>query len=272
MHPDFQANKQIVLNYLAARDSADATSVASVPILFFVRFFKHHGLLQLRDRPQWRTLVGGSHSYLEPLSRPFRDHIRLDCGVQRIVRSDEGVRVCSERFGEEQFDHVVIAAHSDQALGMLADPSVEERDILGAIPYQNNSVVLHTDTRVLPSLKSTWSSWNYRLPAEAQTWPVLSYDMNILQCIDSSHTFCVTLNHDASIDPARILGRYNYAHPQFSPQGIAAQNRWTEINGVRNTWFCGAYWGNGFHEDGVVSALRVSNAINNPAVSGTTAG
>lgn len=241
----------------AAIWSSSQQTVLDFPVLFFVRFFKNHGLLQIRNRPQWRTLIGGSNSYLEPITQPFKEQIRLSCPVRKIKRGETGVTVASDRFGEEEFDHVVIAAHADQALSILADPSKAEQEILAAIPYRKNSVVLHTDTAVLPERHSTWSSWNYRITAAAQELPVLSYNMNILQRIESEHTFCVTLNHDEAIDPSKILGRYEYAHPEFSADAVAAQQRWLDINGVRNTWYCGAYWRNGFHEDGVTSALRV---------------
>ena len=161
---------------------------------------------------------------------------------------------------EKRFDQVVIATHSDQALAMLGDASEAEKDILGALPYQANDVVLHTDTRLLPRNRKTWSSWNYRLGVD-DSRAVLTYNMNILQGINAPETFCVTLNDTDSINPHRILGRFTYDHPVFSLRGMAAQARWDEINGVNHTWYCGAYWHNGFHEDGVVSALRVARAM-----------
>ena len=159
------------------------------------------------------------------------------------------------------FDQVVLATHSDQALAMLEEPSPIERDILGALPYQANDVVLHTDTRLLPRNRKTWSSWNYSLEP-GRDRAVVTYNMNILQGITAPETFCVTLNNSEAINPVKVLGRFSYDHPVFSIAGIAAQQRWEEINGQRNTWYCGAYWHNGFHEDGVVSALRVANALN----------
>ncbi len=248
----------------AAIWSSSQQTVLDFPVLFFVRFFKNHGLLQIRNRPQWRTLIGGSNSYLEPITRPFKEQIRLSCPVRSITRRENGVTLVSDRFGEEEFDHVVIAAHADQALSILADASSSEQDILAAIPYRKNSVVLHTDASVLPERRSTWSSWNYRITKSAQELPVLSYNMNILQRIESRHTFCVTLNHDQAIDPSKILGSYEYAHPEFSSDAVVAQERWSDINGA-NTWFCGAYWRNGFHEDGVSSALRVVEQLSKGA-------
>jgi len=159
---------------------------------------------------------------------------------------------------------VVLATHSDQALALLDEPSREEREILGALPYQSNDVVLHTDTRLLPRNRKTWSSWNYSLGVERNR-AVVTYNMNILQGIDAPETFCVTLNNSEAINPVKVLGRFSYDHPVFSVGGIAAQQRWQEINGQRNTWYCGAYWHSGFHEDGVVSALRVAESLNQSA-------
>jgi predicted NAD/FAD-binding protein len=159
-----------------------------------------------------------------------------------------------------KFDRVVVATHSDQALKLLAEPSAEESEILGAIPYQSNDVVLHTDTRLLPKNRKTWSSWNYLLGNDSDRAAV-TYNMNILQGITAPETFCVTLNNTNAINPHKILGQFQYDHPVFSLEGLAAQQRWGEINGANNTWFCGAYWHSGFHEDGVVSALRVTDAI-----------
>ncbi|KPX79725.1 Uncharacterized protein ALO59_01822 [Pseudomonas amygdali pv. mellea] len=155
----------------------------------------------------------------------------------------------------------MFACHSDQALALLAEPSSAEQSVLGALRYAENDVVLHTDTRLLPERKLAWASWNYRLGGSEQQSAAVTYDMNILQGIDSDTTFCVSLNQTAAIDPTKILGRYRYAHPQYSLGAIAAQARWEEINGVDHTWYCGAYWANGFHEDGVVSGLRVAQAF-----------
>jgi predicted NAD/FAD-binding protein len=181
--------------------------------------------------------------------------------VQRVRRLANQVTLVMADGRELDFDQVVLATHSDQALAMLEEPSPAERDVLGALPYQSNEVILHTDTRLLPRNRKTWSSWNYSLGSEQQR-AVVTYNMNILQGITAPETFCVTLNNTAAINPVKILGRFNYDHPVFSVGGIAAQQRWQEINGLRNTWFCGAYWHSGFHEDGVVSALRVVEALN----------
>ena len=202
-------------------------------------------------------IKGGSSAYIEKLVRSYKSSIRLNTPVLEVDRNITGSYVTLKtREGLETFDHVVFACHSNQALACLKDASNSEWEILSAIPYSNNEVVLHTDTGVLPKNKRAWSSWNVNLAAQNDI-PQLSYNMNILQGIKTQETFCVTLNQTGAIDPGKILGVYHYEHPIFTAQGTAAQARWAEINGTRNTWFCGAYWRNGFHEDGVWSARRV---------------
>jgi len=245
----------------AAIWSSGMPAMERFPLEFFVRFFRNHGLLDLSNRPQWRSIRGGSREYLAPLTRRFRDRIRAGDPVASVIRSDTHATVTTRAGEQARFDMVVLACHSDQALGLLQDPTRAEREVLGAIDYQPNDVVLHTDERMLPRSRRAWSSWNYRVRADAPECPVLTYNMNILQNLESRSTFCVTLNDTDAIDPARILGRFSYSHPVFSRDGVAAQQRWPEVNGVRRTWFCGAYWGNGFHEDGVISALRVARAL-----------
>jgi predicted NAD/FAD-binding protein len=227
------------------------------PLQFFVRFFKNHGLLSVSERPQWCVVEGGSSSYVAPLTASFRQHIRLNCPVLRVERDAKGVTLHSA-LGAERFDKVVFACHSDQALALLAQPSRSEQDILGALPYADNEVVLHTDTRLLPRRRLAWASWNYRLGGPSDRPAAVTYDMNILQGIQSDTTFCISLNQTAAIEPSKILARYTYAHPQYSLAGMAAQTRWEELLGANHSYFCGAYWANGFHEDGVVSALRVA--------------
>jgi predicted NAD/FAD-binding protein len=255
---------RFILHYIvpmgAAIWSMSLVDMLKFPLQFFVRFFKNHGLLSVNNRPQWCVIEGGSSSYIEPLTRSFRERIRLDCPVHLVERDAEGVVVHSAA-GTEAFDKVVFACHSDQALALLGDPSQAEQEILGALPYADNDVVLHTDTRLLPERKLAWASWNYRLTANRQTQAAVTYDMNILQGIDSATTFCVSLNQTQMINPLKILARYTYAHPQYSLAAVAAQARRDEISGVRNTYYCGAYWANGFHEDGVVSALHVAQAF-----------
>ena len=250
--------------YLAAMGSAiwsaDCATILEFPLSFFLRFFRNHGLLSVSDRPQWRVVEGGSREYLRPLCQRFEERIYTGCPVARINRQPGQVILETSDGRQLPFDQVVIATHSDQALALLAEPSQAEREILGALPYQSNDVVLHTDTRLLPRNRKTWSSWNYSL-GDHQDRAVVTYNMNILQGIDAPETFCVTLNNTAAINPNKILGRFSYDHPVFSLGGIAAQQRWQDINGPLNTWYCGAYWHNGFHEDGVVSALRVANSL-----------
>lgn len=241
--------------------SADCDTILEFPLSFFLRFFRNHGLLSVSERPQWRVIEGGSREYLRPLCQRFEQRIHTNSPVRKITRHGQGVSILLEDGRDQAFDQVVIATHSDQALKLLDQPSEAEQQILGALPYQDNDVVLHTDTRLLPKNRKTWSSWNYSLNS-GQDRAVVTYNMNILQGLDAPETFCVTLNNTGAINPHKILGRFNYSHPVFSLPGIAAQNRWDEINGQKNTWYCGAYWHNGFHEDGVVSARRVVEGIN----------
>jgi predicted NAD/FAD-binding protein len=240
--------------------SADWQTVGAFPVEFFLRFFRNHGLLSISKRPQWRVIEGGSREYLRPLCQRFEDRIHTGRPVVAVERDEDGASLRLQDGETLRFDQVVIATHSDQALALLGDASTAEREVLGALPYQANDVVLHTDTRLLPTRRRTWSSWNYRLGVDSER-AIVTYNMNILQGLSAPETFCVTLNHSSAINPNKILGRFRYEHPVFSLAGIAAQKRWAEINGPRGTWFCGAYWGNGFHEDGVASAQRVANAI-----------
>ena len=244
----------------AAIWSMSLVEMQAFPLQFFVRFFKNHGLLSVSNRPQWRVIEGGSSSYLKPLSAGFADRIRRNCPVIQVERNAESVLVHSVG-GTESFDKVIFACHSDQALKLLSKPSVAEQQILGAMPYADNEVVLHTDTRLLPDRKLAWASWNYRLGGAGQKRAAVTYDMNILQGIQSETTFCVSLNQTAAIDPLKVLASYTYAHPQYSLDAVAAQARWQELLGAQHSYFCGAYWANGFHEDGVVSALRVAQAF-----------
>lgn len=244
----------------AAIWSMPLAAMLEFPLQFFVRFFKNHGLLSVNQRPQWRVVEGGSRSYLGPLCAPFERQIRLNCPVRRVDRDADGVTVYSVA-GGERFDKVVFACHSDQALALLSTPSPAEREILGALRYADNQVVLHTDTRLLPKRRLAWASWNYRLGSDPQRPASVTYNMNILQGIQAPQTFCVSLNQCEAIDPGKVLGRFSYAHPQYSLAGIAAQARWAELLGAHHSYYCGAYWANGFHEDAVVSALRVAKAF-----------
>ncbi len=256
--------ERFIQHYIVPMGSAiwsmSRVQMLGFPLQFFVRFFKNHGLLSVNNRPQWCVIEGGSSRYIEPLTASFREHIRLDCPVQRVERDEAGVLIHSAA-GSERFDKVVFACHSDQALQLLASPSRAEREILQALPYADNDVVLHTDTRLLPRRRLAWASWNYRLDASGDKAAAVTYDMNILQGLKSDTTFCVSLNQTAVIDPTQILARFTYAHPQYSLEAVAAQARWSELQGAQHSFYCGAYWANGFHEDGVVSALRVAQAF-----------
>ncbi|QZI71732.1 FAD-dependent oxidoreductase [Pseudomonas protegens] len=256
--------ERFIQHYIVPMGSAiwsmSRVQMLGFPLQFFVRFFKNHGLLSVNNRPQWCVIEGGSSRYIEPLTAPFRQHIRLDCPVQRVERDELGVIIHSAA-SSERFDKVVFACHSDQALQLLASPSQAEREILQALPYADNDVVLHTDTRLLPRRRLAWASWNYRLDTSGEKAAAVTYDMNILQGLKSDTTFCVSLNQTAAIDPTQILARFTYAHPQYSLDAVAAQGRWNELQGAQHSFYCGAYWANGFHEDGVVSALRVAQAF-----------
>lgn len=254
-------SRSYLLAMTSAIWSADFEDAQDFPVEFFIRFFRNHGLLSLKNRPQWRVVEGGSREYLAPLTAPFADTIRTRMPVARILRPPgKRVQVHFTNGLEKEFDEVVIATHSDDALAMLGDPTQAEKSLLGALSYRDNEVILHTDTRLLPRCRRAWSSWNYRLKPDNGRATV-TYNMNILQGLDAPETFCVTLNDTASINPHRILGRFNYAHPQFTLAGMAAQSRWGEINGQNGTWFCGAYWQNGFHEDGLTSGLKVAESL-----------
>lgn len=230
------------------------------PVRFLLPFLYKHGLINVNNRPRWRTLGGGSQAYLGPMTAAFADKIRLNSPVLSITRYEHGVEVSSAT-GVEMFDQVILACHSDQAVALLSDADSLETEILSSIRYQPNDVVLHTDATVMPRSRRAWASWNYHLGSDRTGLPRLTYDMNRLMGIAGPHHFFVSLNHTDHIDPTKIHGRYDYAHPIFTRAGAQAQTRWEQINGVRRSWFCGAWWGKGFHEDGVVSALRVVDAI-----------
>ncbi len=253
-------SREFVEHYLvpmgAAIWSAEPENIYRFPARFFIRFFRNHGLLNISDRPQWRVVAGGSRSYVEPLVRAFRGRIRLRCPVRVVTRYADHVDIRSEGGPPERFDCVFIAAHSDQALAMLRDASAQEREVLAAIPYQENDVVLHTDASLLPRRRRAWAAWNYHLFADPQARVAVTYNMNILQGLDAPAQFLVTLNCTERIDPTKVLARYRYDHPVFLPGSVGKQARMGEINGARRTFYCGAYWQNGFHEDGVCSAKQ----------------
>jgi uncharacterized protein len=237
--------------------SADPRDLDDFPARYLAEFFQRHRFLNLTRKIKWQVIQGGSHNYVEPLTRPYRDRVRLNSPVAWVKRHQDFVEVKPRRGEPEHFDRVVVATHSDQALGLLVDPSEGERQILGTFPYQENSTVLHTDATLLPRRRAAWASWNYYVPPRPQAIATLTYHLNRLQGLTAPLEFCVTLNRDRDIDPVRVLKRIIYHHPVYRRQAPLAQKRWPEINGINRTYFCGAYWGFGFHEDGVVSALNV---------------
>jgi predicted NAD/FAD-binding protein len=257
-------SKAFIYNYIvpmgAAIWSTKATSMLDISALFFIRFFDNHGLLQINNRPNWWVIKGGSKEYVKKLVSSFKENIRLSSPVYSINRTDEKIEIklSSDNAQIETFDAVVIATHSDQALKLLSDKTSLEEEILSALPYQKNEALLHTDHSVLPKNKLAWASWNYNLDQEPEAPIALTYNMNILQSFNATETFCVTLNSNGLINPTKVIKKLKYDHPLFTVKGIAAQKRKNEISGVNNTYFCGAYWRNGFHEDGVVSALDVA--------------
>jgi predicted NAD/FAD-binding protein len=252
---------RLIVPQASAVWSADPTQMWDFPASFLAEFFDNHGMFSLRGRPRWRTIPGGARTYVDVLTAPFADRIRTATPVRSVTRVGPGVEVRSERGEAERFDAVVLAVHSDQALAMLADATTSERDVLGAIPYQANEAVLHTDAGQLPRRARARASWNFHLDPAPTGLATVTYDMNRLQSLRSRTQLCVTLNRTDRIAPERVIRTIPYAHPVFTRAGVAAQERWSEISGVRGTHFCGAYWGYGFHEDGVASALRVCKSF-----------
>ncbi len=256
--------ERLIVPQASAVWSADPAQMWSFPARFLVEFFGNHGMLGFRDRPRWRTIAGGSRTYVEALTRPWRERLRLCTPVTEVARHPDHVTVSARGCEPERFDAVVFATHSDQALALLSDPSERERELLGAIPYQSNEAVLHTDRSLLPRRRRAWASWNYHLDTGVTGRCTVTYHMNRLQSLRADREFCVTLNRTAAIDSERIIRVMRYGHPVYTPAGVAAQSRHREISGRNRTHYCGAYWGWGFHEDGVQSALRVAREIGSP--------
>lgn len=254
---DFFA-EHYILPMGAAIWSSSLAQMETFEFRFFVQFFHHHGLLNIADRPQWYVIPKGSRSYLTPLCRPFKNNIILNADISGIKRLDSKVQIHFNNGNSEVFDEVVIACHSDEALALLNDASEDEKTILSAMPYSENSVILHTDKKLLPRRKAAWASWNYQLSQDRDKAASVTYNMNILQGINSPHTFCVTLNQKEAIDPSKILREFIYHHPIFSAESVKAQQQRQLICGVNHTHFAGAYWHNGFHEDGVQSGVEVA--------------
>lgn len=239
----------------AAIWSTDATQMLDFPARFFVRFFHHHGMLTVNDRPQWRTIQGGSARYVEALTEPFKYKIKLNTPIASVKRLADKVLVQPLSGPEQTFDYVFFACHSDQALALLADASPLEKEILGAIPYQENQIYLHYDANMMPKHRRAWAAWNYHLPRKPMQKVAVTYNMNMLQNIQSRYPLLVTLNHTDFINPAKVIKRIKYSHPVYTLAGVHAQHRHHKISGQNRTGYAGAYWRNGFHEDGVASAL-----------------
>jgi predicted NAD/FAD-binding protein len=249
--------ERLIVPQAAAVWSADPRQMGSFPASLLAEFFDNHGMFGFSGRPSWRTISGGSARYVERLVEPLRQRLRLSTPIARVERFDDRVEVTPAGANPERFDEVVVAAHSDQALALLADPTHAEAEVLGAIPYQANEVVLHTDTSLLPRRRRAWASWNFHLQEGPVDRATVTYHMNRLQSLGGERDYCVTLNRSEPIEPERIVSAGELSHPVFTHAGLAAQKRWAEISGVRRTHYCGAYWGYGFHEDGVASARRV---------------
>ena len=248
-------------NYLlpmaAAIWSCSMEQASEFPLQFFLKFFLNHGLLDIKNRPQWYAVKGGSKAYIDPMTSGFKDQIRLSTPVNSVVRDDSWIEV-NHATGKETFDQLVFACHSDQALDLLKNASIEEKAILGELPYQQNDVILHSDASLMPKKSLSWASWNFLAGEQEHNDPTLvTYCMNILQGIASDQPFLVSLNARHKIDPEKIIGEYDYTHPVYSVAGMKAQSRRNEISGVGRIHYCGAYWYNGFHEDGVRSALDI---------------
>jgi predicted NAD/FAD-binding protein len=242
----------------AAIWSTSLEQITQFPLNFFVQFFYHHGLLNVADRPQWYVIPGGSRSYIPHLIKPLGDNVILNADIKAIQRTDKGVTLALADGVEHHFDDVVLACHSDQALALLSDATEQELNVLGSLKYSDNDVVLHTDDSMLPKSRLAWASWNYRLTEDTQRPAAVTYNMNILQGIQSRYTFCVTLNQSEKIDSKKVLGRFNYAHPVIDNDSYKVQQQRASICGQNHTHFAGAYWYNGFHEDGVRSAVDVA--------------
>jgi predicted NAD/FAD-binding protein len=255
---------RLIVPQAAAVWSADPDQMWTFPARFLIEFFANHGMLGFAGRPQWRVVTGGSRTYVQALTARFAHRIRLATPVVGVQRFEDRVEVTPRGAEPESFEEVVIATHADQALRMLLDPTRAECAVLGAIPYQPNEAVLHTDTSLLPRRRRAWASWNYHLVPRPTGLPTVTYWMNRLQSLDADREFCVTLNRSEAIDPAKVIRRISYAHPVYTSAGRVAQTRHADVSGVNRTHYCGAYWSWGFHEDGVQSGLRVAEALRAP--------
>ena len=241
--------------------SAKSKVIENANFRFFAQFFENHGMLNISDRPQWRVIKGGSKQYTLKLIEPITNKIRINSPVDKIIRKNKGIEVVYNKQQKELYDRVIIATHSDQALKMIENPSYSEIEILSAIPYQTNVAYLHWDCSVLPKQKNAWASWNYFKPNKMKDETTVTYYMNMLQSLDMPKNICVSLNMEEHINPKKIYKKIIYQHPVFTSEAILAQKRHKEIDGVDKLHFCGAYWGSGFHEDGLNSALSVCKSF-----------
>ena len=247
----------------AAIWSAPPGAIAGFPAEAFLRFFENHGLLTLTDLPQWQTVAGGSHTYVKRMLAGFRGRVRLSTPVRQVRRTGDAVEVSVEGEGAERFDQLVVATHADQALRLLADPAPDERRLLGPWSYSRNRTLLHTDVRVLPPRRAAWAAWNYTREAVpgADDAVSVTYDMNRLQRLRTRERYCVTLNRRGPVDPGRVVAEMTYTHPLYDFASLATQAELPALNGRRRTWFCGGYFGHGFHEDAARSGLHVAHGF-----------
>jgi predicted NAD/FAD-binding protein len=247
--------KNYILPMGSAIWSSNINSMLKFPAVFFVKFFNNHGMLNINDRPQWLTVTNGSKEYVEKLTASIKKNIRLNCPVKAVKRNKDSVEVKSSD-GTEIFDYIFFACHSDEALKLIIDPSTQEKEVLSSIPYSKNEVTLHTDESIMPNNKLTWAAWNYNIDSTNDMPIALTYNMNILQNLKTQQTILVTLNDNGNINPEKVLKKINYDHPLFSLKSVEAQKNYGIISGVNRTGYAGAYWGNGFHEDGISSAYN----------------
>ncbi len=247
----------------AAIWSSCTNQIKHYPARSFLKFFYNHGLLNIKNRPQWKTIRGGSKRYVSELIKPFRHKIFLGSKVEKVTRNENNIIVHAHDHEPSHFDHIIFACHSDQALKILENPTSKELSILSNLKFQHNTAVLHTDPKFMPKRKELWSSWNYWVPQSESKTVKVTYYMNRLQNLSSDRNYFVTLNSNDIIDPEKVLYSVNYSHPVFDISAIESQRQFSDINGIKNTWYCGAYWRNGFHEDGVWSAIQSVNLLNN---------
>lgn len=253
--------ERLIVPQVSAVWSADPAQLYEFPARIVFQFFENHGVLDLTGRPQWRTINGGSNEYVKRLTKGFEQKVEIGVAAEAIRRGETGVAIKLSDGAEAIFDEVVVATHSDQALALLADPTDAERSVLGAIPYVDNDVVLHTDTSLLPSRRAARSSWNFHLLDEPRDRTTVTYWMNNLQPISGNIDYCVTLNLSDRIDPNEVIYEQNFSHPVFTASGLRAQQRHAQVSGVNRTHYCGAYWRWGFHEDGVWSGIRAAESV-----------